>query len=103
MGWIFRRSINLGPFRMNVSKSGVGGSFGVGPFRIGRSAAGRSYTSTRIPGTGISYRTSSGPRRGRRSSALPGCGCIILVLIALAVLVVGVLIALAAASSPPGQ
>lgn len=96
MGWIFRRSINLGPFRMNVSKSGVGGSFGVGPFRIGRSATGRSYTSTRIPGTGISYRTTSGARASRGSSALPGCGCIIMALLAFAALVVIGLLALGA-------
>jgi hypothetical protein len=91
MGWIFRKSVNLGPFRINLSKSGVGGSFGIGPFRIGRSASGRGYTSTRIPGTGISYRTSSGGSADGKSGGGGGCGCgcilLILGLLAAAVLV----------------
>jgi hypothetical protein len=75
MGWIFRKSLNFGPFRINLSKSGVGGSFGIGPFRVGRSASGRGYASTRIPGTGISYRTSSGGNgRGRGAGAASGSG-----------------------------
>lgn len=101
MGWIFRRSFNLGPFRMNVSKSGVGGSFGVGPFRIGRSATGRSYTSTRIPGTGISYRTSSGSRSSRGCVPLPGCGCLSVVL--LVAIVLGGIVVLVAAFGADGQ
>jgi hypothetical protein len=86
MGWIFRRAINIGPFRINLSKSGVGGSFGAGPFRIGRSASGRGYTSTRIPGTGISYRTTSSARGAGRSkgSCMPGCGCILMAFIGIA-------------------
>ena len=58
MGWSFRRSINLGPLRVNLGKRGVGTSVGAGPFRVGRSANGRTYRSFRIPGTGISYRSS---------------------------------------------
>ena len=101
MGWIFRKSLNFGPFRINLSKSGVGGSFGVGPFRIGRSASGRGYTSTRIPGTGISYRTSSGAgagsggrggnAEGGKNGCGLGCGCILFILAALAALATGVL------------
>jgi len=59
MGWGFRRSINLGPLRINASKSGLGYSFGGRGFRIGRDAKGRSYTSTSIPGTGIYNRSYS--------------------------------------------
>lgn len=58
MGWTFRRSVNLGPFRVNMSKSGVGYSVGAAGFRTGRSANGRKYSSFNIPGTGVSYRKS---------------------------------------------
>jgi len=58
MGFYFRRSVNLGPFRVNLSKSGVGYSVGGAGFRTGRSAKGRRYTSFNVPGTGMGYRTS---------------------------------------------
>lgn len=74
MGWQFRRSLGLGPFRINLSKRGVGGSVGAGPFRIGRSATGRNYGSARIPGTGISYRTGSS-KGGCTSFGCGGLGC----------------------------
>jgi hypothetical protein len=53
MGWGFRRSINLGPLRINASKSGIGYSVGGRGFRIGKDAKGRRYTAASIPGTGI--------------------------------------------------
>ena len=28
MGWSYRKSVNLGPFRVNISKSGIGYSLG---------------------------------------------------------------------------
>ena len=58
MGWQFHRSINLGPFRVNLSKSGVGYSYGAFGFRRGTTAGGRKYQSVGIPGTGVSYKTS---------------------------------------------
>ena len=67
MGWSFRRSVNLGPFRMNFSKSGIGYSFGVKNARIGRDARGRKYSNVSIPGTGI-Y------RRDYYSPSKPGIG-----------------------------
>src|SRR3981189_2369176 len=57
MGWSFRRSINLGPLRINASKSGLGYSVGGRGFRFGRDAKGRKYTAASIPGTGIYNRT----------------------------------------------
>jgi len=57
MAWSFRRSINLGPLRINASKLGLGYSVGVPGFRVGKDARGRSYTSASIPGTGIYNRT----------------------------------------------
>ncbi len=61
MGFTFRKSIGVGPFRVNLSKSGVGYSVGTRGVRTGISATGRKYTSFGIPGTGIGYRTSKGP------------------------------------------
>lgn len=60
MGWGFRRSLKLGPLRLNLSKSGVGYSVGVRGFRVGKDAKGRSYTSASIPGTGLYSRNYSG-------------------------------------------
>lgn len=59
MGFTFRRSMNLGPFRVNLSRGGVGWSVGGRGFRTGRSGRGRKYTTISIPGTGVGYRTSS--------------------------------------------
>lgn len=59
MVWRFRKSLKLGPLRFNLSKSGVGYSFGGRGFRVGKDAKGRSYTAASIPGTGIYNRTYS--------------------------------------------
>ena len=58
MGFFYRKSVNFGPFRVNLSKSGVGYSVGGRGFRVGKSARGRSYTSFGVPGTGVGYRGS---------------------------------------------
>lgn len=34
MGWSFRKSIKLGPIRLNLSKSGLGVSTGIRGFRV---------------------------------------------------------------------
>jgi hypothetical protein len=66
MGWRFRRSAKLGPFRINLSKSGVGWSLGGRAFRMGKDAKGRTYSQTSIPGTGIYnreyYKNQSAPQ-----------------------------------------
>ena len=74
MGWSYRKSMNLGPFRVNLSKSGLGYSVGGGGFRTGVSAKGRRYSSVGIPGTGLRYTTSS--RRG-------ATGCLIFIMLPL--------------------
>jgi hypothetical protein len=53
MGWNFRKALRFGPFRVNLSRSGVGYSLGIPGLRIGKDAKGRKYTSLGIPGTGI--------------------------------------------------
>ena len=55
MGLRFRKSRNIGPFRINFSKSGVGYSVGGKFFRWTKKANGGTRTTTSIPGTGISY------------------------------------------------
>ena len=54
MGLRFRKSIKLGGgFRLNLSKSGVGYSWGTKGFRISKSAKGRTRKTFSVPGTGI--------------------------------------------------
>jgi hypothetical protein len=53
MGWNLRRSLRFGPFRINLSKSGVGYSVGLPGYRLGKDAKGRPYQQMSIPGTGI--------------------------------------------------
>lgn len=56
MGFRLRKSINLGGgFRINISKSGVGYSWGVPGYRITKTAKGQTRTTYSIPGTGIGY------------------------------------------------
>lgn len=80
MGFYYRKSISLGPFRVNVGKSGVGYSVGVPGARTGVSSRGKRYTTFGLPGTGIGYRTSSSPTSGK------GCLLIVIALFALAAL-----------------
>ena len=56
MGFRFRKSINLGGgFKVNLSKSGIGYSFGVPGYRITKTAKGTTRKTYSIPGTGVSY------------------------------------------------
>ncbi|MBV9085069.1 MAG: DUF4236 domain-containing protein [Acidobacteriaceae bacterium] len=60
MGWQFRKGFNLGPLRINLSRSGLGCSVGVRGARIGKDAQGRAYSSLSVPNTGI-YRRDYNP------------------------------------------
>ena len=56
MGWRFHKSINIGfGFKINISKSGIGYSWGVPGYRKTRKANGGTRTTYTIPGTGITY------------------------------------------------
>lgn len=60
MGFRFRKSIPIGKhFRINLSKSGVGYSWGVKGARFTKTANGKNRTTLSVPGTGISYTTES--------------------------------------------
>lgn len=61
MGFRFRKAINLGGgFKINLSKSGVGYSWGTKGVRYTKTASGKTRTTLSIPGTGISHVMESG-------------------------------------------
>lgn len=64
MGLRFRKSIGLGHgFRINISKSGVGYSWGTRGFRITKMSTGRIRKTYSLYGTGISYVEEYDPRK----------------------------------------
>ena len=76
MGFFFRKSIGLGPLRINLSKRGIGVSAGVRGFRIGRSSTGRDYTRASIPGTGVGWQSSGSGKSGCMVPLAIGLGLI---------------------------
>ena len=60
MGFRFRKSTNIGPFRITASKSGISTSFGGKGARVTKMANGRTRTTLSIPGTGISHVSETG-------------------------------------------
>lgn len=70
MGMRFRKSINLGGgFKVNMSKSGIGYSWGVKGYRVTKTSRGTTRHTASIPGTGISYVSESGKKRRKTSTA----------------------------------
>jgi hypothetical protein len=55
VGWYLRKGLSFGPLRINLSKSGLGGSVGVKGFRVGTGPRGRYLHAGR---GGLYYRTS---------------------------------------------
>lgn len=55
MGFRFRKSIKIGPFRINFSKTGIGYSIGSKGHRVTKRADGRIQETYSVPGTGVSY------------------------------------------------
>lgn len=69
MGLRYRKSINLGGgFRINLSKSGIGYSWGVKGYRITKTARGTVRTTVSIPGTGVSYVSESRKRQAQNQN-----------------------------------
>jgi Protein of unknown function (DUF4236) len=61
MGLRFQRRVRLAPgLRLNLSKTGIGGSLGRTGLRVWIDATGKKYFSIGLPGTGLSYRASLG-------------------------------------------
>lgn len=71
MGFLFRRSIRLGPVRLNISRRGIGASIGVRGLRTGVSSTGRRYTRVSLPGTGLGYEHTHQPSPGADSTPEP--------------------------------
>jgi hypothetical protein len=66
MGWYFRKSVGFGPFRLNLSKSGIGASLGVRGARIGVGPRGH-YV--RLGRGGLYYQQYLHPARERTPQA----------------------------------
>ena len=72
MGFRYRRSINLGGgFRVNISKSGIGYSWGVKGYRITKTARGTTRRTVSIPGTGISFVDETSKKKNRKLPSTP--------------------------------
>ncbi|AQQ52348.1 DUF4236 domain-containing protein [Planococcus lenghuensis] len=70
MGLGFRKSFKIAPgVRVNVSKRGVGASVGVKGLRYSVNSRGQRRTTASIPGTGISYVSTSSSGRKYKSAA----------------------------------
>lgn len=65
----FRKSINLGGgFRINLSKSGVGYSWGTKGYRKTKTARGITRSTVSIPNTGLSYVSENGKNEKRNTT-----------------------------------
>lgn len=72
MGLRFNKSIRIGKnFRINLSKSGVGYSYGVKGYRITKTAKGNIRHTANIPNTGISYVKEHNPNKNNSSNEKP--------------------------------
>ncbi|GII78228.1 hypothetical protein Sru01_32100 [Sphaerisporangium rufum] len=63
MGWSYRKSVKMGPFRLNLSRSGVGHSYGGRGFRVTKTADGRRTLTVNLPG-GFHWKKTLGSSRG---------------------------------------
>lgn len=66
MGFRFRKSFGAGPFRVNLSKSGVGWSVGGKGFRYTKKATGGTRTTLSLPRTGVSYVSETSKKKGNK-------------------------------------
>lgn len=70
MGFRYRKSIRFGGgFRINISGSGIGYSWGVPGYRITKTANGKIRQTASIPGTGLSYSTEESIHKQPQKSA----------------------------------
>ncbi|MGV9381630.1 DUF4236 domain-containing protein [Nonomuraea sp. NPDC003707] len=64
MGWHYRKTIKVGPFRINLSRRGVGHSYSNRRFHVTTTPDGRRHISVHLPG-GFHLGKSFGGRRHR--------------------------------------
>ena len=75
LAWRYRRSTRFpGGFRVNLSKSGLGWSWGFRGFRIGRDSRRRTSRTLSIPGTGLYNRQYLGDGKTQKPSFGISCG-----------------------------
>ena len=75
MGFRYRKSINLGGgFKINLSKSGVGYSWGTKGFLVTNTARGTTRRTVSILGTGISYVDETGGKKRRKNNRRNNAG-----------------------------
>ena len=90
MGFYLRKSLKLGPIRLNFSKSGVGVSAGVTGARLGVNAKGKKYV--HVGRGGIYYRQTlaDDPQTGsdEANPSGKGVGWVTILVIAIAVLII---------------
>ena len=73
MGFKYRKNINLGGgFRVNLSKSGIGYSWGTKGYRVTKKAGGGVRKTYSIPGTGLSWSEDSGKSRKKGNNSYRG-------------------------------
>ena len=69
MGFSYRKSVKMGPFRVTASRSGISYSAGVKGVRVTKRANGKVQTTLSVPGTGLRYTTrSTSSSRSRQPS-----------------------------------
>lgn len=67
MGFSYRKSKKIGPFRVTASKGGISTSVGGKGYRVTRKANGKIQTTASIPGTGIRYTKQLSRNKGYNS------------------------------------
>lgn len=73
MGFRFRKSFKVAPgIKLNLGKKSAGVSFGGKGFRTSVSSSGRKTTSVGVPGTGMSYVSTSGGSSSSKSKSSKG-------------------------------
>ena len=83
MGLRLRKSVNIGPFRATLSKSGVSTSVGTKGYRVTKLANGKVMKTASIPGTGVSHVTVESRPAGKKKGSI---GPLIAVLAAIVLL-----------------
>ena len=78
MGFYIRKALTRGPIRLNLSKSGIGASFGVKGARLGISGSGKSYVHAGRHGLYYRKNLSSGKNGAKTSSESSSVGYIII-------------------------
>jgi hypothetical protein len=96
MGWFLRKSLRVGPLRLNLSRRGIGASVGVKGLRGGIDAGGKPYVAGGRGGVYFRKRIDPEAVRGTSPGTPPRRGAVALGWIVAAVLAVVVLLLLTA-------